>query len=210
MANDAPGTRTLRRMGYSSVSLLVFGVIAFFSVGIRDARRAKRLRDDICKLELGKSTFADVSSIFPQYAGYVRTHDDVPSSCTPAVCFYVLYVENPISKLIPVFPRTGLFATVRISENTLRARSLSIAEAKGQRSREAFVQQSADSHFKEDTRIITESKMPRKGAAVSFENSARFVELANELRLGCLVVPGLCPEPDDMLPLLRKKVVPSD
>jgi hypothetical protein len=209
MTNDGPRTRILRRIGYSSASLLTFGVIAFFSVGTRDARRAKRLRDDICKLELGTSTFADVSRIFPQYAGYVRTHDDVPSSCTPAGCFYVLYVENPISKLIPVFPRTGLFATVRISENTLRARSLSIAEAKGQRSREAFVQQSADSHFKEDTRIITESKMPRKGAAVPFENSARFVELANELRLGCLVVPGLCPEPDDMLPFLRKKVVPD-
>ena len=207
--NEVPRNRIFRNIGYVLGSLLALSVIAFVSVGIREARRAKRLRDDICKLELGTSTFADVSRIFPQYAGYVRSHDDVSSSCTPAGCFYVLYVENPIPKLIPVFPRTGLFATVRISENRLRARSLSIAEAKGQRSREAFVQQSADSHFKEDTRIITESKMPRKGAAVAFENSARFVELANELKLDCLVVPGLCPEPDDMLPFLRKKPAPD-
>ena len=72
----------------------------------------------------------------------------------------------------------------------------------GQRSREAFVQQSADSHFKEDTRIIEESKMPRKGAAVAFENTSRFVELANEMRLRCLVFPGVCSEADDMLPFL--------
>jgi len=141
----------------------------------------------------------------PQYEGYVRTIEDVPSSCSPDDCNHVLYVENPISKLIPIFPRTGFFATVRISGNTLRARSLGIVEAKGQRYREAFVQQSAVPHFQEDIRIITESKVPRKGAAVPFENSARFVGLANELRLGCLVFPGVCSEPDDMLTFLRDK-----
>jgi hypothetical protein len=48
----------------------------------------------------------------------VRTIEDVPSSCSPDGCSHVLYVENPISKLIPIFPRTGFFATVRISGNT--------------------------------------------------------------------------------------------
>jgi len=205
MTNANPRRRVLDRLGYLSACLFLFSAIAFLIVGIRGARRAGRLRDDICKLELGKSTFAEVSRIFPQYEGYVRTIEDVPSSCSPDGCSHVLYVENPISKLIPIFPRTGFFATVRISGNTLRARSLGIVEAKGQRYREAFVQQSADSHFQEDIRIITESKVPRKGAAVPFENSARFVGLANELRLGCLVFPGVCSEPDDMLPFLRDK-----
>src|SRR5260370_12449054 len=198
--------RILHSLGCLSACLLLIGVIAFLIVGIRDAQRADRLRSEICKLELGKSTFAEVSRIFPQYKGYVRSHDDVPPSCSPEGCFYVLYVENPISKLIPILPRTGLFATVRISENTLRERSLSIAETRGQRYREAFVQQSTDSHFKEDTRIIMESMLSRKGAAVRIENSARFIELANGLRLSCLVFPGLCSEPDDMLPFLRNKV----
>ena len=89
-----------------------------------------------------------------------------------------------------------------ITENALKGRSLGIVGTKGQRYREAFVQQSADSHFKEDTRIIMESIMPRKGAAVPFENPERFVELANELKLGCLVFPGVCSEQDDMLPFL--------
>src|SRR5882724_9596271 len=170
MTNENP-RRWPRRIGYFSACLFLFGVIVFLILGLRVARRARRLRDDICKLELGKTTFAEVSRIFPQYEGYVRTHDDIPSSCSPEGCFYVLFVESPIPRVIPIFPRTGLLATVQISANTIRARSLGIAGAKGQRYREAFVQQSTDSHFKEDTHIITESKMPRKGAAIPFENS---------------------------------------
>src|SRR5260370_26112401 len=85
--------RILHSLGCLSACLLLIGVIAFLIVGIRDAQRADRLRSEICKLELGKSTFAEVSRIFPQYKGYVRSHDDVPPSCSPEGCFYVLYVE---------------------------------------------------------------------------------------------------------------------
>jgi len=193
----------LHRVGYFAEYLFLVSVIVCLIVGIEVARRAERLRDDICKLELGKSTFADVSRIFPKYEGYVGSHDDTPPSCSPDGCYYVLYVESPISKLIPIFPRAGLFATIRISQNTLRARAVGMEVAIGQHSREAFVQQSTDSHFKDDTRIIEESKMPRKGAAVAFENTPRFVELANEMRLRCLVFSGVCSEADDMLPFLR-------
>ena len=203
MTNDNPRRLVLRRVGYFAACLFLVSVVVCLIVGIEDTRRAERLRNDICKLELGKSTFADVSRIFPRYAGYAPTLDNVPSSCSPEDCYYILYVENPISRVISILPRAGLFATVRISQNTLRARAVGMEVAIGQRSREAFVQQSADSHFKEDTRIIEESKMPRKGAAVAFENTARFVELANEMRLRCLVFPGVCSEADDMLPFLR-------
>src|SRR5467141_2120234 len=107
MTNANPRRRVLDRLGYLSACLFLFSAIAFLIVGIRGARRARRLRDDICKLELGKTTFAEVSRIFPQYEGYVRTHDDIPLSCSPEGCFYVLFVENPISRVIPIFPRTG-------------------------------------------------------------------------------------------------------
>jgi hypothetical protein len=107
--------------------------------------------------------------------------------------------------VIPIFPRTAFLATVRISDNALKDRSVGIAQARGQHYREAFVHQGANSHFKEDTRIIEESKMPRKGASVSFENSGRFVQLAREMRLACLVLPGIWSEPDDMLPYLKGK-----
>jgi len=203
MTNDNSRRLVLRRVGYFAAYLFLISVIVCLIVGIEDARRAERLRNDICKLELGKSTFADVSRIFPRYSGYVPTIENVPPACSPKYCYYLLYVENPISRVISIFPRAGLFATVRISQNTLRARAVGMAVAKGPRYREAFVQQSADSHFKEDTRIIEESKMPRKGAAVAFENTVRFVELASEMRLRCLVFPGVCSEADDMLPFLR-------
>jgi hypothetical protein len=209
MTNENPIRRTLYRIGYFAASLFLLSVIVFLIVGIKDARRAAHLRNDVCELEPGKSTFAEVSRIFPKYGGYVGSHDDTPPSCSPDGCFYVLYVENPISKLIPIFPRTALFATVRIFDNTLRERSLSIAETKGQHYREAFVKQSADSHFKEDTRIITESMVPRKGVAVRADNSAHFIELANGLRLACLVFPGACAAPDDMLPYLKSRQVPD-
>jgi hypothetical protein len=193
----------LHRVGYFAASLFLLSAIVFLIVGMKDARRAGHLREDICKLELGKSTFADVSRIFPKYGGYVGSHDDTGPSCSPNGCFYVLYVENPISKLIPIFPRTALVATVRVFDNTLRERSLSIAETNGQNYSEAFVKQSADSHFKEETRIITESMVPRKGVAVRTDNSQYFIELANGLRLACLVFPSVCAGPDDMLPYLK-------
>jgi hypothetical protein len=205
MTNHSPQKWLLRRIGYFSASLILFTVIVFLIVGIKEARRARLLRNDICKLELGKSNFAEVSRIIPKYSEYVGTHDNISASCSAEVCYYVLYIENPISSVFPIFPRTGFFATLVISDNTLRGRSLGIAGAKGQRYREASAQQSADSHFKEDTRIIIESKMPRKSAAIPFENSERFVELANELRLRCLVFPGVCSEQDEMLPFLRNK-----
>jgi hypothetical protein len=209
MTSDNPLRRVLHRIGYFAASLFLLSVIVFLTVGIEDARRAGHLRSDICKLELGKSTFADVSRIFPKYGGYVGSHDDTPPSCSPDGCFYVLYVENPISKLIPIFPRTAVFATVRILDNTLRERSLSIAQTKGQHYSEAFVKQSADSHFKEDARIITESMVPRKGVAVGMDKSAHFIELANGLKLTCLVFPGACVAPEDMLPYLKNRQAPE-
>jgi hypothetical protein len=210
MTKDSLRRRVLRRIAYSSAGLFLFGAVAFLSVGITTVIRARRLRNDICRLRLGESTFDEISRIFPRYEGYVRTHDALPESCSSEGCSYVLYVENPVLKVIPILPRTGFFASLRLSENVLKARSLGIVQAREQRYREAFVQQAADSHFKEDTHIITESKMPRKGAAVPFENSALFVRLANELRLRCLILPGIWSEPDDMLPYLRGRKTSRD
>jgi len=203
MTADDLRHRVARRVGYFAAGLFVLCVVAFLSVGIRTALRARRLREDICKLQLGASTFDEVSRIFPRYTGYVGSHDAIPPSCSSEGCYYLLYVENPILRVIPIFPRTAFFATVRISGNALEDRSVGIEQGRGQHYREAFVHQGANSHFKEDTRIIDE--MPRKGASVSFENSARFVQLAREMQLACLVLPGIWSELDDMLPYLKGK-----
>ena len=205
MTSDDLRQRVVRRISYFAAGLFLLGVVAFLGVGIRTALRARRLRDDICRLQLGASTFDEVRRIFPRYEGYVGSHDVVPPSCSSEGCYHVLVVENPIMRVIPIFPRTGFFATVLISNNVLTYRSLGIAQARGQRYREAFVHQASNAHFKEDTRIITESKMPRKGASVPFENTPRFVELANEFRLACLVFPVIWSEPEDMLPYLKGK-----
>jgi hypothetical protein len=205
MTNDNPLRRVLHRIGYFAASLFLLSVIVFLIVGIKDARRTGHLRNDICKLELGKPTFADVSRIFPKIGGICWSHDDTGPSCSPDGCFYVLYVENPISKLIPIFPQTGLFATVRIFDNTFTERSLSIAETKGRHCSEAFVKQSADSHFKEVTRIITESMVPRKGAGFARTIPHNLLSWQMGLRLACLVFPGACAVPDDMLPYLKSR-----
>ncbi len=160
MTNRGSRSRVRHAIIYSSAFLLLVVVIAFLIAGINDVRRARHLRDDICKLELGKSTFADVSAIFPKYQGFVLSHDDISSACSPEGCDYLLIVENPISRLISILPRTALCAKVQISENTLRTRSIHIFESNGQLYREAFVQQSLNSHFSEDVHVITRSKMP--------------------------------------------------
>jgi hypothetical protein len=170
MTDDSFRRRIWPRVGYLSVGLFLVGLVAFLCVGISTVIRARRLRNEICRLQLGESTFDEVSRIFPRYEGYVRTHDALPKSCSSEGCSYVLYVENPVLKIIPILPRTGFYASLRLSESVLKARSLGIVEAREQHYREAFVQQAADTRFKEDLHIITESKVPRKGVAVPFEN----------------------------------------
>jgi len=45
--------RWVHRIGYFSACLILFGMVVFLVVGIRGTRRAGRLREDICQLELG-------------------------------------------------------------------------------------------------------------------------------------------------------------
>ena len=194
-----PGFRGIR---YLLLSLFVVGVICFLGLGTKCLRRAQRLRNDICNLELGKSTFADVGRLFPQYEGYISSHDNTPPSCSPEGCSYVMFVENPIPKAIHIWPQIAFFAKVRVSNNVLRERYLCIAQLRRTRSIEIFVQQSLDSKFQENSRIVSESMMPREGVQVSPGDSAQFVRLANRLNQGCLVFLGWCSQPKDMLPSL--------
>src|SRR5947207_15811459 len=113
MTNDNPRKLVLRRIGYFAAYLFLVSVLVCLILGIEAARRAERLGNEICNLELEKSTFADVSRIFPRYAGYAPHLENIPSSCSPEDCYYILYVENPISRVISIFPRAGLLATVR-------------------------------------------------------------------------------------------------
>ncbi len=201
---DNPNGSVFRRATYLLVGVLLASVITFLGVGARCVRRAQRLRNEICNLELGKSKFADVSRIFPQYEGYVSSHAGLSPSCSPEGCTYIMSVENPLPKAIHVWPRTAFFAKVRISDNILKERYLCIAQLSGKRSIEIFVQQSADSKFNEDTRIVSQSKMPRIGVQVSPNDSVQFVQLANRLNQGCLVFLGWCSQPKDMLPYLAE------
>lgn len=203
--NDNIHRPGFRRTAYLLLGLFMVSVIAFLGLGLRTIRRAQRLRKDICNLELGKSTFDDVSRIFPQYEGYIINHDNTPASCSPEGCSYVMFVENPIPRGIHIWPRIAFFAKVRISNNVLRERYLCIAQLKRTRSIEIFVQQSLDSKFKEDTRIVSESMMPRNGVQVSPDDPAQFVRLANHLNQACLVFLGWCSQPKDMLPYLAGK-----
>ncbi len=205
-----PGFRRTARL---LLALFIVGLAVFLGVGLRTIRRAQRLRNDICNLELGKSTFADVGRLFPQYEGYISSHDNTPPSCSPEGCSYVMFVENPIPKAVHIGPQIAFFAKVRISNNVLRERYLCIGQLKRTQSFEIFVQQSLDSKFQEDTRIVSESMMPRKGVQVSPDDSAQFVRLANRLNQGCLVFLGWCSQPKDMLPYLgdarTKNAAPS-
>ncbi|HWZ97849.1 MAG TPA: hypothetical protein VN025_08820 [Candidatus Dormibacteraeota bacterium] len=197
---DKPHRSTFKIIVWLVLTSLIASALAFFCVGIRSFRRAQHLRSEISALQIEKSTFADLSAISAKYDGNVLSHDDVPKSCSPEGCSYLLSVQNPVSKLIPIWPQTAFLAKVRISDNVLKERYVCIAQMHANRYIEVFVQQSADSKLREGSRIIRESKVPRMGIQVSPHDSAQFTQLANRLKLNCLILLGTCSQPKDMLP----------
>lgn len=192
---------------YALLGLCLLFLAIFAVSGAALVRRAQHLRDDVCDLQLGKSSFVDVSKLFRHYTGSVVSHDNVPASCSADGCTYVVTVENPFTKALRVLPRIAFFAKVRISDNVLRERYLCIGQLRGNRAREVFVDQSLDSKLNQEWRVVSESKITRVGVEVSPDSDARFMQLATGLRLRCLVWPWGCREPDDILPFLRSRQI---
>jgi hypothetical protein len=187
-----------------SISLAAAVYLGF---SIASARRAARLRDDICLLQPGKSNFDEASRIFRKYSGYVGHLSGSPPQCSPKFCEYVLYVDNP-SKHFRIGPKMGFGAIIEISNDRVVTRYLAIALQGHNQDAEVFVEQSTLSGFPEDVRILRTGG--RTGVQVSAEASAKFKQLANSLALGCLVWPGGCSQPAQMLPFLRNEIPRAD
>lgn len=177
-----------------------FVVVLFFVLGFKSYISARTLRSQICRLELGKSPFAEVSRIFPDYDG-----NSASAGCSPAGCTYVMYVENPISKAIGIGPRVAFVARVRVYENVLKGRELTIGRSLRHREVSVFVEQSTESKMSEDTRIVSYSKTPSVGVLVSPNASVDFVQLTSGLSLGCLIRIIGCEQPSEMFPFLKNQ-----
>ena len=177
-----------------------FVAILFFVRGFKSYRSAQTLRSQICRLELGKSSFAEVSRFFPDYEGNAAS-----AGCSLEGCTYVMYVENPISKAIGIGPRVAFIARVRVYENVLKGRELIIGRSLRHRELSVFVEQSAESKMIEETRIVSYSKAPSVGVLVSPNASAEFAKLTSGFNLGCLVRIIGCEQPSEMLPFLKNQ-----
>jgi hypothetical protein len=180
-------------------------VTLFFALGYRSYRTAASLRDEICSLELGKSSFDEVSRLSRRYQGHIFSHDNLPESCSPEGCTYVMYVENPLSKAIRVGPRTTLVARLSINENVLNARVLILARIRGGRELDVRLEQFSQSDWVGDARMARYSKVDTVVVRVPAHDSMRFLELAGNLNLSCLVKALGCKQPAEILPFLTGK-----
>ena len=97
----------------------------------------------------------------------------------------------------------GFGAIIEISNDRVVNRYLAIALQGYNQDTEVFVEQSALTRFPEDVRILRTGG--RTGVQVSAEASSKFESLAKSLALGCLVRPGGCSDPVEMLPFLRNE-----
>ena len=194
-----------RRWAIATCLLITGSLCAavFLGFALASAGRAVRLRDDICLLQPGRSNFDEASQIFRQYSGYVRHLSGSPPQCSPRFCDYVLYVENPLSKYIRIGPRMGFGAIINISDNLVVNRYLAVARQGRNQDTEVFVEQSALTRFVGDVRILRTGTPPRIGVQVSADSSSKFESLAKSLALSCLVRPGGCSDPAEILPFLR-------
>ncbi len=202
----SPGSKDKRVLLNVSIILLLILFATFFVSAILSVRRAQRLRDDVCSLRLDESSFMEVSKISGHYRGWVVSHDDAQASCSPEGCTYEMSVENPITKSLAFMPRTALFARLTIRDNKLKGRSLMIAQQTGHQERAVFIEQTADPKLTREWQIVSASKISRVGIEVSQGSSILFKQLANSLRLSCLLQVVDCAQPEKVLPFLAQRV----
>jgi hypothetical protein len=97
--NAVSKPRVVRRT-YMLLGLCLVAFASFIVLDLLSVRRARHLRDDVCGLQLEQSTFSDVSQIFTHYGGWVVSHDNIATPCSPEGCTYLMTVENPITKAV--------------------------------------------------------------------------------------------------------------
>jgi hypothetical protein len=194
------------RVRWLIVAVGVLVVALFFVLGYRSYRTAANLRDEICRLELGKSSFEEVSSLSRHYQGHIFSHDYLPESCSPEGCTYVMHVENPLSKIIKVGPRTAFVVRVSVYEHVLKSRELILARLREGRELDVSLGQFSESDWEGEERVARYSKVQTVEVRVPAHASMRFVELADNLNLRCLVKALGCKEAAEMLPFLKGRI----
>jgi hypothetical protein len=191
------------------ISLSVLGGLIVLCTSLGSFLRARSLRGEICELELGKSTFADAERIYKRFGEYTLKGPIGPSECSPQSCGFVMSVRNPLPGIFHLWPRMGLVALVEVSNDIVKARYIAITQIQTNQALEVFVEQSTDTSFQGDVRVLRQGPVPRVGLQVSATASARFVDLTKNLELGCLARIGGCSEPLRILPYLKQVDVAS-
>jgi hypothetical protein len=122
------------------------------------------------------------------------------------IAVYLMVVQDPLSKLITIGPRSALVARVFVSENVLTRRELVLARKVGGHELEVLVGQSSASDWDGDARIAKYSKVETVEVYLPAHATARFTQLADDLNLSCLATVLGCNGPDDILPFLKEKL----
>lgn len=177
----------------------------FFVLGYKSYRTAADLREQICRLGLGKSSFEEVTELSHKYHGLILSHDNLPETCSPDGCTYRMYVENPLSRAVQIVPRSMFLAQVRVNGNLLKGRRLVVAHMWAHRERDVVVEQSSEADWEGDARIARYSKVETIEVRVPAHAPARFAQLAESLDLVCFINIFGCDEPSKVLPFLKQK-----
>lgn len=147
-----------------------------------------------------------MTRISRHHHAFIFTHDDLPATCSPENCAYFMIVEDPLSRLIRIGPRTAFVARVFVSENVLTGRELILGRIRGGHELEVVVRQSSNADWDGDARIAKYSKVETVEVNLPAHDSARFTQLADGLNRSCLATVLGCNGPDDILSFLKEKL----
>jgi hypothetical protein len=188
-------------------AVTVTAVTVFMSISAISLRRASGLRDEVCDLKIGQSTFSDVNQLANKYGAHATHSPEVEAECSQSNCSFVFAIKNwPLGKL-PFAPKMGFIATLRISDNSLSSRYIALVSGCSGRYMEVFVEQRSDLDLPSGFRIVRRGSLPQVGIQLPPNESPEFTRLAKNLSFKSFVSPTGCTgEPTDMLPFLRDKM----
>jgi hypothetical protein len=125
--NNPFRAKTKRIVVVSAMSLAVFATATFlvaFLAAQRVERRARECYAEILKLQVGRSTFADVTRLVDRYGGFPWI-TPIYKGCSPQACSYAFTFQNLWLSRFHLAPHVELTITIGIEDDRVVSRTVS-------------------------------------------------------------------------------------